>query len=208
MLRHSSAVHCSCSGPQPSKQPGQGKHCYRVHVHQQRAARHAVTGTVPLPWPVATWRRVAAAEPNAVHIPPPQAPAPPRPRSYGNLVTDSYLGAGTRPFVSGGAPGKGARCGSYQTFWGIRADAPLAPPQRDPGPGRVAFGPDLNFVGAGLSDAKSTAANWHIERIPSGQLQPRDIYEAMRARRLRVGGYCRAPGGADAAAGARAEWRA
>ena len=153
---------------------------------------------VPLPWRMASSCDGSRAQ-TCTPCPPPQ---------LWNLITDSDLGAGTRPFQSGGDNGRGPQCGSYQAFWGLSADALLPPPPPDPAAGGAAFGPDLNFVAAGLSAAEPTTSNWHRERMPSGQVRPRDIYKAMRDRRLRVGGYCHAPGGPNPAADARAKRRA
>lgn len=77
---------------------------------------------------------------------------PPNPTSYPSAQThtpkprntrppDIDLGAGTRPFRSGGGAGAGPNSASYQTFWNLKAAQPLQLPDSS-------FGPQLNFVGA------------------------------------------------------------
>jgi hypothetical protein len=46
-----------------------------------------------------------------------------------NLFSNLDLGAGTRPFNSGGAGNRGAHSGAYSTFWNLRANKPLQLPR-------------------------------------------------------------------------------
>lgn len=99
---------------------------------------------------------------------------------FSNLYTDLDMGAGTRPFNSGGAQGAGPHSGAFATFWNLRSGGKrLALP--DPG-----FGPALNFVGVagvGTRDpaaSRSAAASW----LTDGSASPPNLHESMRKRRL------------------------
>lgn len=98
---------------------------------------------------------------------------------YENLFTDVDAGAGTHLWRCGGGSGLGLHCGARGTFWNIRAARAQAYP-------RAGFGPrTLNFVG--LSTAAPSVlepdGRW-FEAIPPDRLQPRNLHEAQRARRL------------------------
>lgn len=66
--------------------------------------------------------------------------------SHNNLFSYLRLGKGTRPFASGGDPGRGAQSGANNTFWnvapsgvGVKVALPVC-----------TFGPLLNFIGSYL----------------------------------------------------------
>jgi hypothetical protein len=86
------------------------------------------------------------------------------------------MGAGTRAFNSGGGQGAGPNSGSWQTFWNLKSAGPLALP----GDG---FGPQINFAGVQTRDsaAARVAVRWAQQ---DGEAHPRDLWEAMRRRRL------------------------
>jgi hypothetical protein len=60
--------------------------------------------------------------------------------SHSNLFSNINFGAGTRPFASGGASGRGAHSGANNTFWNLWANRQLALPP-------CTYGPMLTFVG-------------------------------------------------------------
>jgi hypothetical protein len=113
-----------------------------------------------------------------------------REANYSSLFSNLDCGAGTRPFNSGGSGNRGAHSGAYSTFWNIRAAGPLRLPPRD-------FGPLLNFIGLELfasdtKDLSETKANdpaspyqWLIDPLVRAPVCPNELYQAMRARRLR-----------------------
>lgn len=77
-------------------------------------------------------------------LPPRPTSAPPRSSalagSHSNLFSNINFGAGTRPFASGGAGGRGAHSGANNTFWNLYASRQLALPD-------CSYGPMLTFVG-------------------------------------------------------------
>jgi len=104
-----------------------------------------------------------------------------REANYSSLFSQLDLGAGTRPFDSGGSDNRGAHAGAYNTYWNIRATGPVRLPQAD-------FGPLLNFIGLKTNATNARAVNstyqWFVEQIEPGSLCPGDLHEAMRSRRL------------------------
>lgn len=97
---------------------------------------------------------------------------------HANLFTDIDIGAGTRPWQSGGGADLGRHCGAWTTFWDIRAPRSFAR--------RAGWSTELvNFVGVPLSDAASKDAEvvW-IEPIAPGELRPANLHEAQLRRRL------------------------
>ncbi|MDQ2920621.1 MAG: hypothetical protein M3R52_03245 [Acidobacteriota bacterium] len=98
-----------------------------------------------------------------------------------SLFSQLDLGAGTRPFNSGGSSNRGAHAGAYNTYWNIRATGPLQPPPAD-------FGPLLNFIGlvTNVTNGKTVDSpyQWIVEQIEPTSLCPMDLHEAMRTRRL------------------------
>ena len=98
---------------------------------------------------------------------------------YANLFTNLDAGAGAQLWVCGGGAALGKNCAAWGTFWNIRADQPLAwPPER--------FCPDLiNIVGL-TTDQPSVLhpqGRW-FEAIAPDQLEPQNLWQAQRARRL------------------------
>lgn len=100
---------------------------------------------------------------------------------FANLISDCDLGAGTRPFASGGSSNRGPNAGSWQVFWNLRANRTLLLPA-------ATFGPDLTFVGLyNNSEAVAPATHpygWVKEDIPNDRLSPACLYEAQLRRRL------------------------
>jgi hypothetical protein len=101
-----------------------------------------------------------------------------REANYASLFSQLDVGAGTRPFNSGGSSNRGPHAGAYNTYWNIRGAGPVQLPAAD-------FGPLLNFIGVEAKD--TTAASpyqWFIEQIQPEKLCPMDLHEAMRKRRV------------------------
>ncbi len=97
---------------------------------------------------------------------------------HSNLFTNIDLGEGTRMFQSGGGAALGRHSAAYETFWCIRARRPQAWP--------AGWGPDrMNLVGVQTREPSLTTSDgkW-FEAIEPGVLQPCDLYEAQRKRRL------------------------
>ena len=107
-----------------------------------------------------------------------------REANYSSLFSQLDLGAGTRPFNSGGSNNRGPHAGAHNTYWNIRAARPLQFPPAD-------FGPLLNFIGLEIN-ATSKAVDstyqwpyqWTVEQIEPSSLCPSDLHEAMRERRV------------------------
>lgn len=106
--------------------------------------------------------------------------------SYENLFTDIDAGKGTRLFASSGGGNRGNHSGAGATFWNIRAEKPSRCPN---------WGIDaITIVALPITGGESIAAalpsptaeqgRW-LELIPPGQLQPPNLYEAMKARRAK-----------------------
>lgn len=100
---------------------------------------------------------------------------------YENLFTDIDLGAGTRPWKSGGGDDLGKHSGARETFWNLRARKPIPYPPAEFGPA------SMNLIGV-FTDQPSTtnlSGKW-LEAIPPGQLQPANLYQAQLRRRLEM----------------------
>ncbi len=97
---------------------------------------------------------------------------------YTTLWTELDCGAGTSPFVSGGASNRGPHTAAYDTLWNLRAAAAMELPPDD-------FGPRMNFVGF-QTDAKVATSpyDWWFEAIGPDEIEPPNLWEAMRQRRL------------------------
>ena len=98
-----------------------------------------------------------------------------------NLFTDIDAGGGQRLYVCGGGASLGRHAGGWETFWNIRARRPIAPPRPDWSP------PMINIVAVQPSGNKSQTdprGRW-IETIAPERMQPRNLYRAQLARRLR-----------------------
>ncbi len=101
---------------------------------------------------------------------------------HANLYTNIDIGAGTRPWRSGGGADLGRHCAAWTTFWGIQAEQSFA---RQPG-----WSPDLvNFVGVPLTDSESLEPEglW-IENTDPSALRPANLHEAQLSKRLANGG--------------------
>lgn len=94
------------------------------------------------------------------------------------MRTRLNLGAGTRPFASGGtAPLRMPHSGARTVLWNVTAARDLALPPGD-------FGPVLTFVGVrGLSPGGPAPADWHVEAMPGPALCPEDLHAAMLTKR-------------------------
>lgn len=99
---------------------------------------------------------------------------------YANLFTNLDAGAGTQLWVCGGGAALGKNCAAWSTFWMIKAVRPLAwPPER--------FSPDLiNIVGVTTDQpsVRQAQGRW-FEAIAPEQLEPKNLWQAQRAKRLR-----------------------
>jgi pectate lyase-like protein len=98
-----------------------------------------------------------------------------REANYSSLFSNLDLGAGMRPFDSGGSGNRGAHSGAYSTFWNIHASTSLKPPAKD-------FGPRLNFIGLNFASVDSASNEWFNE---PGEVCPAELQDAMRQARLR-----------------------
>eukprot|EP00775_Hariotina_reticulata_P003015 gene3015-3295_t len=94
---------------------------------------------------------------------------------YANLYTNLDMGAGSRPFRSGGGAGAGPNSASYQTFWNLKSRQPLQLP--DGG-----FGPQINFVGVWTRESASARVN--LRWLQDWGQYPQDLWASMRQRRL------------------------
>jgi hypothetical protein len=102
-----------------------------------------------------------------------------REANYASLFSQLDVGAGKRPFDSGGSGNRGPHAGAYNTYWNIRGAEPLQLPPPD-------FGPLLNFIGVGTNARKvDSRYQWFIEQIDHSKLCPADLHRAMKAHRLR-----------------------
>jgi len=106
---------------------------------------------------------------------------------YENLFTDIDAGRGGRLFASSGGGFRGHHTAGGETFWNIRTERPVGWPKN--------LGIDaLNLVGVRVADAREAVprlpeptdltGRW-LEAIPPERLAPQNLYEAMRARRLK-----------------------
>lgn len=102
---------------------------------------------------------------------------------YENLFTDIDAGSGRRLFASSGGGMRGKHTGGGETFWNIRTERPVRWP--------ASLGIDaINLIGVNVSDAEEAVpklpqptdlhGRW-LEVIPTDQLVPANLYEAMRA---------------------------
>jgi hypothetical protein len=98
--------------------------------------------------------------------------------NYGTLWTRLDLGAGTRPFASGGtAPLRMPHSGARTAYWNVTAARDIALPPSD-------FGPLLSFV-AVKGSAGRPPADWFVEPMAAPSLCQEDLHAAMLARRRR-----------------------
>lgn len=92
---------------------------------------------------------------------------------FGNLFTEIDLGKGTRFLKSGGGKDLGRYAGAWNTYWNIRAENSLKI-DKD-------FGPkELNFVG--VNPANPDAVRERGYHLETGEIRPRNLYQAQRKR--------------------------
>jgi hypothetical protein len=99
---------------------------------------------------------------------------------YANLFTNLDAGAGTQLWICGGGANLGHHCAAWGTFWNIRAARNLGWPPRG-------FAPDMiNLVGltTDMPRQLDPDGRW-FEAIPPAELEPQNLWEAQRARRLK-----------------------
>lgn len=101
---------------------------------------------------------------------------------YENLFTAIDCGRGARVWRCGGGASIGRQSAGWETFWGIEAAQPIAPPPKGWGP------VTMNFVGFTTKTAtvREPPGPWW-EALPPAQLQPRDLHAAQLERRLAEG---------------------
>lgn len=99
--------------------------------------------------------------------------------NYGTLWTKLDLGAGTRPFASGGtAPLRMPHSGARTAYWNVTAARDVGLPPSD-------FGPLLSFVATRGAGSRAAPADWHVEPVAAAELCQADLHAAMLARRRR-----------------------
>jgi Pectate lyase superfamily protein len=97
--------------------------------------------------------------------------------AYGSLWTNLDLGAGKRPFGSGGSGNRMPHSGAFSTFWNLTARNPMKLPAND-------FGPFLNFVAVKAADPTTAPRpDWSIEKIDAAQLCQPDLHAFEVAQR-------------------------
>lgn len=98
---------------------------------------------------------------------------------YENLFTQIDAGLGARLWTSGGSSGQGKHTAAGAVFWNIKTKKDIAMPSAD-------FAPDggLVLVGLKLRARKSEVSKHHFENISPGSLEPPDLHEAQRRKRL------------------------
>ena len=97
---------------------------------------------------------------------------------YSTLWTELHAGAGSQIFRSGGRADRGPHTAAYDTLWNIHADVQMGFPAPD-------YGPRMNYVGFQTTDdPPGSAVEWHVEAIAPDELEPPNLWEAMRARRF------------------------
>lgn len=95
---------------------------------------------------------------------------------YGTLWTALDMGAGNRPFASGGSAGRMPHSGAHSTYWNLKAKKDIPSPPSD-------FGPLLSFVAVAGQKTTLPSNDWSIEAIPAAKLCQEDLHEAMLAAR-------------------------
>ncbi len=97
---------------------------------------------------------------------------------YSTLWTEIDAGEGTTPWTSGGSGDRCPHTAAYDTIWNVRADRNMVLPGNN-------YGPRMNFVGFQTAATEATSPyDWWLETIAPDDLEPSNIWEAMRARRL------------------------
>lgn len=99
---------------------------------------------------------------------------------YENLFANLDTGKGSRIWSCGGGESLGKHCAARGTFWNIRAASPLRQPPTLFAP------PMINIVGMATEQPSEMdpAGRW-FEVMDPAALQPQNIHEAQRDRRLR-----------------------
>jgi len=98
--------------------------------------------------------------------------------NYGTLFTRLDLGAGTRPFASGGsAPLRMPHSGARSAYWNVTAARDIGLPPSD-------FGPLLSFVAMRGAGGRASA-DWHVEPLAAPGLCQDDLHAAMLLKRRR-----------------------
>jgi len=101
---------------------------------------------------------------------------------FANLFTDIDAGLGAQLFRCGGGGGLGKHSASWTTVWNIRTQQPVCWPK----PG---FGPDrMNIIGLYCDEkpVRDPEGKWFEPLAPDQTLEPANLYEAQRARRLNI----------------------
>jgi hypothetical protein len=114
---------------------------------------------------------------------------------YSTLWTEVDAGAGTRPWQSGGSTNRGPHTAAYDTLWNVTADTDMDLPADD-------FGPRMNFVGFRTAATSVTSPyDWWLENIAPAEVDPPNLWLAMRDKRLGPAGTGGTGGGAGSGAG-------
>jgi hypothetical protein len=100
---------------------------------------------------------------------------------YGILFSDIYLGAGHRPFGTGGYLSRGMPVAKFATYYNLRNSKykPIEMPYMTVA-GSCSWGRLVNYIGKWTGEECS---GYHVERISSNSVQPRDLYDAMIKRK-------------------------
>jgi hypothetical protein len=98
---------------------------------------------------------------------------------YENLFSHIDLGKGARVWASGGGAHLGKHCAARGTFWNLRSENPIQPPPSHFAPAMI------NVVGVHTQQPGRTDPDglW-FEAMAPEELQPQDIHQAQRKRRL------------------------
>lgn len=97
---------------------------------------------------------------------------------YGALYTNTDLGAGSRPYASGGSDAalRGPNACPFSTSWFLQSSNPqgLVLPTSD-------FGAFMTFVGSAGKASGPLHPTWWVENVSPAAFTPRDLYASMRA---------------------------
>ena len=105
---------------------------------------------------------------------------------YGILFSDIYLGKGTRPFGTGGYLSRGMPVAKFATYYNLRNSRykPIQMPDATIA-GSCSWGRLVNYIGKW---AGQECTGYHVERIASNSVQPRDLYASMVQRKREMRG--------------------
>ncbi len=113
---------------------------------------------------------------------------------YATLWTEVDCGAGTRPWKSGGSANRGPHTAAYDTLWNVTADQDMSLAKDD-------YGPRMNYVGFRTAATSATSPyDWWFEGIAPSDLDPPNLWVAMRKKRL--GGAAGSGAGGSSGSGA------